>query len=170
MAAPARGTMPGWAISSSDRTTHAPMMSGPSSPLTWRSPSSRARPEDVHALDVDGLVSPDVSFFSARDSGGLLLGIGALRWLGDDHVEVKSMHTARSSRGQGVARALLDHLLAEARACGRLRVSLETGTQDAFAPARALYTSAGFRPCEPFGEYFVSPHSVCMTLALPGGS
>ena len=76
------------------------------------------------------------------------------------------MHTAAAARGRGVARAMLTHLLGVARERGHRRVSLETGTQDGFAAARALYLSAGFSPCEPFGEYFVSPHSVCMTLHL----
>lgn len=122
-------------------------------------------PEDLHALDVDGLVHPDISFYSARD-GGRLLGVGALRRLDIDHVEIKSMHTSAAARGLGVGRAMLDHLLALARARGHTRVSLETGTMAAFAPARSLYERAGFVPCEPFGGYVVSPNSICMTCAL----
>lgn len=122
-------------------------------------------PEDVHALDVTGLVQETVSFFSVR-LGGHLLGIGALKRLDDVHAELKSMHTAHTARGKGVGRAMLDHLLGTARARGYERVSLETGSMAAFAPARALYASAGFKVCEPFGEYHLSPHSTCMTLEL----
>lgn len=126
---------------------------------------STSPPEDVHALDIDGLVSPDVTFFSLRDSG-TLLGVGALRELDATHGEIKSMHTAEVARGQGVGRALLDHLLSTARSRGYTRVSLETGTMDGFAAARSLYVKAGFEECPPFASYFVSPHSVCMTLQL----
>jgi putative acetyltransferase len=122
-------------------------------------------PEDVHALDVDGLTTPDVSFFSIRENG-LLLGVGALKALDAEHAEIKSMHTAEAARGRGVGRAMLDHLLGLARARGCKRVSLETGTMAAFAPARALYISAGFDVCEPFAGYWDSPYSVCMTLHL----
>ena len=119
----------------------------------------------VHALDVDGLVDPAVTVFTAR-SNGVLVGIAALKQLDGDHGEVKSMHTTESARGQGVGRALLDHVLTVAAERRYQRVSLETGTMDAFAPARALYTNAGFRPCEPFASYTSNPHSTCMTLAL----
>jgi putative acetyltransferase len=122
-------------------------------------------PEDVHALDVDGLASADVTFFALRDEG-MLLGVGALRELDATHGEIKSMHTVRSARGSGVGRALLDHLLAVARSRGYARVSLETGTMDEFAAARSLYVKAGFEQCQPFADYFVSPNSVCMTLEL----
>ncbi len=122
-------------------------------------------PEDVHALDIDGLTASGVTFFSLREQG-LLLGVGALKELDGSHGEVKSMHTAEAARGRGVGRDLLDHLLATARQRGYSRVSLETGTMEAFAPARALYEAAGFAPCPPFGDYWVSPHSVCMTMEL----
>lgn len=122
-------------------------------------------PEDVHALDVDGLLDASVSFFSCREDG-LLLGVGALKAIGDGHAEVKSMHTTAAARGRGVARLLLDHLLATARDRGLSRVSLETGSQPAFLPARTLYASAGFVECGPFGSYAASPHSTFMTLAL----
>jgi putative acetyltransferase len=121
--------------------------------------------EHVHALDVDGLTDPALTFFTAR-RGGTLLGLGAIRELDPRHGELKSMHTAAAARRTGVARALLDCLLAVARERGYRRVSLETGTTDAFAPARALYASAGFEPCEPFGEYTRNPYSVCMSMAL----
>lgn len=122
-------------------------------------------PEDVHALDIDGLLDPAVTFFSCRDDGALL-GVGALKLLGAGHAEVKSMHTARAVRGRGVGRALLEHLIAAAREQGCHRVSLETGTMTAFAPARALYAAAGFTPCGPFGDYRESPNSTFLTLAL----
>jgi putative acetyltransferase len=122
-------------------------------------------PEDVHALDLDGLLDPAVTFFGVRRDGELLA-IGALKQLDPDHAELKSMHTAAAARGQGAGRALVDHLLAVARRRGYRRVSLETGTMDAFRPARTLYETAGFTPCEPFGSYFLSPNSTCMTLAL----
>ncbi len=122
-------------------------------------------PEDVHALDLDGLTRPDIAFFSFRRDGELL-GVGALRTLDADHGELKSMHTAQEARGQGVGSALVAHLLFEARRQGLRRVSLETGSMDAFAPARALYTRAGFEPCGPFGDYQPSPHSTWMTRTL----
>ncbi len=124
-------------------------------------------PEAVHALEVAGLAEPGVTLFSCRRSG-TLLGIAALRELDPGHAEIKSMHTAASARGQGVARALLSHLLTVAQARGYRRVSLETGSQDAFGPARALYASAGFTPCAAFGDYPPSEHSAFMTRAVQG--
>lgn len=122
-------------------------------------------PEDVHALEATGLLAPDVTFFGIRDRDELL-GIGALRQLDGRHGEIKSMHTVQEARGRGVGKAMLDGLLAVARSRGYRRVSLETGTMAAFAPARTLYASAGFVVCEPFANYWVSPNSVCMTLEL----
>lgn len=121
--------------------------------------------DDVHALDVDGLRHPSLTFFSARRHG-VLLGIGALKHLDATHAEVKSMHTAREVRGRGVGRAMVAHLLAVAGERGVRRVSLETGSMDAFAPARALYSSLGFTECDPFGDYCASPNSTFMTLEL----
>lgn len=122
-------------------------------------------PRDVHALDIDGLLRPDVTFFSFR-RGGELLGVGAIRQLDARHAELKSMHTAQEARGRGVGRAMLGHLIEVARERGCRRVSLETGTMLAFAPARSLYASAGFEPCGPFGGYRPSPSSAFMTLSL----
>jgi putative acetyltransferase len=122
-------------------------------------------PEDVHALDTTGLAVGDVAFFSARNDG-VLLGVGALRELDPAHGELKSMHTAEAARGRGVGRALVAHLIGEARSRGYQRVSLETGTMAAFEPARALYRSMGFAVCQPFNGYWESPSSVCMTLEL----
>lgn len=121
--------------------------------------------EDVHALGVDGLLDPAVTFYSYRVDGRLVA-VGALRQLDREHVEVKSMHTEEAARGQGIGRAMLEHLIAVARARGFRRMSLETGTPEAFEPARLLYASAGFTECPPFGPYRDSPWSVCMTLLL----
>ena len=122
-------------------------------------------PEDAHALDLDGLLDPSISFYSCR-ADGQLLAIGALRRLDDEHAEVKSMHTVEAARGRGIGRAMLDHLLGVARERGYRRVSLETGAMDEFAPARALYVNAGFVPTETFGDYRESRNSVYLTLAL----
>ena len=123
------------------------------------------RPEDVFALEVDELTDPAVTFFSLR-ADGAVLGVGALKRLDDAHAEVKSMHTAEEARGRGVGRALVDHLIGVARERGYRRVSLETGSGPAFEPARRLYASAGFEPCEAFGDYRPSPNSAYMTLEL----
>jgi putative acetyltransferase len=121
----------------------------------------------VHALGLDGLSDPGVTVFAAR-RGGVLVGVGAIRELTAHHGELKSMHTAESARGQGVGGAVLRHLIGVAQARGYRRVSLETGRMEAFAPARAMYQSAGFEPCAPFGEYTSNPHSVCMSIELSG--
>jgi putative acetyltransferase len=130
--------------------------------------NAHSPPEDVHALDVDALVDPAVTFFSFR-RGGELLGVAALKRLDAGHVEVKSMHTAAAARGRGIGRAMIDHLLALARDRGFRRVSLETGSMAAFAPARSLYAGAGFAPCGPFGDYRPSANSTFMTLDLGPG-
>jgi putative acetyltransferase len=119
----------------------------------------------VHALAVERLLDPHVTLVSARDDG-ILLGVGALKELDDEHAEIKAMHTTVAARGHGVGRAVLERLTSIGRDRGYQRLSLETGTMDAFAPARSLYVSAGFAPCEPFGEYTANPHSVCMTISL----
>ncbi len=119
-------------------------------------------PDDMHALGVDELVGPDVTFFSLR-RGGELVAVGALKRLDADHAEIKSMHTVEAARGQGIGRAMVDHLVRVARERGFRRVSLETGSMAAFAPARSLYARAGFEPCEPFGDYRPSRNSVYMT-------
>jgi putative acetyltransferase len=98
--------------------------------------------------------------------GEALLGVGALKRLSPEHGEVKSMHTARSARRRGVARAMLRHTIAAARASGLERLSLETGSWDYFGPARALYRSHGFVECPPFADYALDPNSVFMSLDL----
>jgi putative acetyltransferase len=120
---------------------------------------------DVHALSADGLASVDITFCVARLDAGLV-GMGAIRWLADAHGELKSMHTIESVRGRGVGRAILDHLVELAKDQGCTRVSLETGSIDAMAPARAMYMAAGFVECPPFGDYPGGPNSVCMTRTL----
>lgn len=122
-------------------------------------------PEHAFALDVAGLLDPAITFFSLREDG-TLLGIGAIRRLDPHHAEIKSMHTAEAARGRGIGRAVLTHLLDIARECGFRQVSLETGTTAAFEPARALYASAGFVPCGPFGDYQPSQDNCFMTLTL----
>lgn len=122
-------------------------------------------PESVHALDLDTLRQPDIAFWTLWD-GEALAGCGALRALDATHGEVKSMRTAQTHLRRGVAATMLDHILAEARRRGYARLSLETGSMDYFAPARALYARAGFRPCAPFGDYVEDPNSVFMTRAL----
>ncbi|MGH3650044.1 MAG: GNAT family N-acetyltransferase [Acidimicrobiia bacterium] len=122
-------------------------------------------PEDAHALDLEELLHPSVTFFSLRDDSRLL-GIGAIKQLDDTHIELKSIHTAEQARGNGVGRAIVDHLIAVARDRGATRVSLETGAMEAFAPSRALYARVGFVECEPFAEYSPSRNSTFMTLEL----
>jgi len=122
-------------------------------------------PESVHALDVSGLKSPDITFWSVRD-GDTLLGCGALKELSPEHGEIKSMRTPAALRRRGAGRAVLAHILSEARRRGYKRLSLETGTAGPFQAARNLYQSVGFRYCGPFGDYKPDPNSVFMTLDL----
>ena len=122
-------------------------------------------PGSAHALDVSGLQSPDVTFWSAWD-GETLVGVGALKSLSADHGEVKSMHTVEAARGRGVGSAMLRHIVEAARARGMSRLSLETGSWPYFAPARALYARHGFVECPPFGDYVEDPNSVFMTRSL----
>ncbi len=123
-------------------------------------------PESVHALDVSALQRADITFWTARAADGRLLGCGALKLLGAGHGEIKSMRTPQALRRRGAGRAMLAHILRMARQRGCARLSLETGSHAAFAPAQALYASVGFRHCGPFGDYVDDPHSVFMTLVL----
>ncbi len=129
--------------------------------------NSHSPPEDVHALDIDRLLDPALTLFSFR-RGGELLAVGALKQLDAHHGELKSMHTAHAARGHGIGWAMVEHLISVARDRGLRRVSIETGTMAAFAPARSLYARAGFTPCDPFGDYRPSPNSTFMTLSLDG--
>ena len=122
-------------------------------------------PESVHALDLDELRQPDITFWSAWD-GSLLLGCGALKQLTPTHGEIKSMRTPDALRRKGAGRALLAHIIDTARARGYQRLSLETGSMDGFLPARKLYESSGFSYCGPFGDYVEDPHSAFMTIRL----
>jgi putative acetyltransferase len=119
----------------------------------------------AHAMQVGGLQSPDIAFWTIWD-GDALLGFGALKRLSADHGEIKSMHTARAVRGRGVARAMLRHIIAVARQRRMARLSLETGSWDHFRPAHALYRSHGFVECPPFGDYGADQNSLFMTLEL----
>lgn len=122
-------------------------------------------PESVHALDLDGLKKPGVTFWSAWEENQLL-GCGALKELAPLHGEVKSMRTASQHLRKGVAREMLAYIIEEAKRRGYERISLETGSMEAFAPARRLYESFGFEYCGPFADYIEDPNSVFMTKAL----
>lgn len=119
----------------------------------------------VHALDIDKLRRPDITFWTAWE-GAELLGCGALRELDPAHGELKSMRTPVAARRRGAGRAILNHIIEIARARGYHRLSLETGSNPAFAPAWALYESAGFERSGPFSDYADDPHKVFMTLEL----
>ena len=118
-----------------------------------------------HALNLEGLRQPNITFWSAWD-GVQLLGCGALKELDCSHAEVKSMRTASSHLRKGVASMVLGHLIAEGRQRGYRRLSLETGAIDYFAPARALYQKFGFKVCGPFATYREDPNSVYMSREL----
>lgn len=126
---------------------------------------SLSPPESVHALDLDGLRRPDITFWTVWSAAGLL-GCGALKQIDARHGEIKSMRTVAAQRRNGVARAMVTHILAEARRRNYARLSLETGAQDAFEPARRLYESFGFSRCGPFEGYVEDPNSVYMTLQI----
>ena len=122
-------------------------------------------PESVHALDLPGLRDPSVTVWTLWDEE-TVLGTVALRELSPAEGEIKSMRTAAEARGRGVATRLLARLVDEARARGYVRLSLETGVEDFFAPARRLYTEHGFTECPPFGDYGNDPNSIFFTLSL----
>jgi putative acetyltransferase len=122
-------------------------------------------PESVHALDLARLREPGITFWTAWD-GPVLVGCGALKELDRAHGEVKSMRTPSAHRRTGVGRAILGHILQVARSRSYKRLSLETGSMEAFEPARRLYASFGFTYSGPFGEYTEDPNSVFMTLRL----
>ncbi|HYJ90185.1 MAG TPA: GNAT family N-acetyltransferase [Pyrinomonadaceae bacterium] len=122
-------------------------------------------PESVHALDLEALKKPEITFWSIW-SGEKLVGCGALKELEPEHGEIKSMRTAREFRGQGAGRLMLRHILDEARRRGYRRLSLETGSMAAFNPARQLYASHGFEYCGPFADYILDPNSVFMKIDL----
>jgi putative acetyltransferase len=122
-------------------------------------------PESRHALDLDGLRKPDITFWSLWDDANLA-GCGALKALSPDHGEIKSMRTASAYLRSGVATHLLDHIITEAKRRGYRRLSLETGAMQYFQPAHKLYERFGFEMCEPFGSYKLDPNSRFMTKAI----
>ena len=122
-------------------------------------------PESVHALDLAKLRRPDITFWTVWDDGALV-GCGALKELDRAHGEIKSMRTPQALRRRGAGRAMLAHILEVARSRKYERLSLETGSGDAFAPTQRLYESFGFTRCGPFADYVLDPHSVFMTLRL----
>ena len=122
-------------------------------------------PESVHALDLEGLQSPDITFWTAWQ-GDELLGCGALKELDAQHGEIKSMRTAAAHLGKGIGSRILEHIMEEARRRSYSRLSLETGSMEAFAPARELYRRFGFEYQGPFGDYAEDPNSVFMTLGI----
>ena len=126
---------------------------------------AQSPPDACHVLPADGLHAPDISFWTLREQGRLL-GVGALKELAPDHGEVKSMRTAPDALGRGVGRAMLHHLVAEARRRGWTRLNLETGSTGDFAAALRLYESEGFVPCGPFGGYADTAFTRFFTRAL----
>ena len=122
-------------------------------------------PGCVHALDIEALKKPEITFWSAWEKSSLV-GCGALKILDQHHAEIKSMRTATSYRGRGVASHLLKFILSEAKKRKLNRVSLETGSYEAFKPARSLYEKFGFSYCEPFADYHLNSNSVFMTIEL----
>jgi putative acetyltransferase len=122
-------------------------------------------PESIHALDIEALRKPEITFWTVWEDGELL-GCGALKELDAQHAEIKSMRTSAGQLRRGVAKHLLNHILEEARRRGYGRLSLETGSAEAFEPARQLYANFGFTYCEPFADYVEDPHSVFMTREL----
>ena len=122
-------------------------------------------PESKHALDLDALRVPDITFWSVTDAG-LIVGCGALKRLDAAHAELKSMRTASALKRRGIASMLLGHIITEAAAMGFTRLSLETGSASFFEPARRLYGKFGFLFCEPFSDYIPDPNSVFMEKIL----
>ncbi len=122
-------------------------------------------PESVHALDLSKLRKPEITFWSAW-VGSDLVGCGALKELEPGHAEIKSMRSANRFRGTGVGKKMLEHILQVARKRNYTRLSLETGTQDFFLPARKLYERYGFEYCGPFADYAEDPYSAFMTRVM----
>lgn len=122
-------------------------------------------PGSIHMMDAARLAAPGIRFFVARDAG-TPLAMGAFKDLGTGEAELKSMHVLTEARGRGLAHHMLDHLTAMAAAAGMTRLYLETGSQPSFEPARALYRTAGFEICAPFGDYAPDPNSCFMTKSL----
>ncbi len=126
-------------------------------------------PESVHALDLSQLKSPEITFWTGWENGQLMV-CGALKELTPQHGELKSMRTPLAARGKGAGRRMLEHIVDVARSRNYTLLSLETGSQPGFEPARRLYESYGFRHCGPFGSYVDDPNSVFMSLPLPSSA
>ena len=126
---------------------------------------SLSPPESIHALDLEGLRKPEITFWTIWENDALA-GCGALKRMSPTDGEIKSMHTAKAHRGKGIAEFLLRHALQNARDEGLTRLSLETGAQPGFEHARRLYAKHGFVFCGPFGDYRQDPNSVFMMLDL----
>lgn len=122
-------------------------------------------PESIHALDLDGLKKPEITFWCAWEAEELL-GCGAMKELNSEHAELKSMRTASAHLRKGVARQILAHIIEVAKNRGYKRISLETGSMNSFIPARKLYEDFGFVYCEPFADYSLDPNSAFMTKEL----
>jgi len=123
--------------------------------------------ESKYALDLDALRAPEITFWSVR-AGDVVVGCGALKRLAPGHAEVKSMRTSPLHQRSGIASRLLEHIITEAQHMGFTRLSLETGTDEFFAPARTLYEKFAFTYCAPFADYQPSPHNTFMTRpAMP---
>ena len=135
-----------------------------------RSVALHSPPESIHALDVQSLRKPEVTFWSVWQDTELM-GCGAIKELDPRHGEIKSMRTVSSHLRKGVAAQLMEHIIEEAGRRGYERLSLETGSMEAFAPAHSLYARFGFEPCGPFADYVEDPYSVFMSRNLrEGGS
>ncbi len=122
-------------------------------------------PESIHALNLDGLKKPEITFWCAWE-GDDLLGCGAIKELDPEHAELKSMRTASAHLRKGVARNILAHIIEVATDRGYKRISLETGSMDSFIPARKLYEDFGFEYCGPFADYILDPNSAFMTKTI----
>jgi putative acetyltransferase len=122
-------------------------------------------PESIHMMDASALAVAEVAFFVMREDGRPI-GMGAFKTIAPNHGEIKSMHVLHEVRGRGLSKAMLQHLESQARAAGLTRLSLETGAEPIFVPARQLYARAGYAECAPFGSYKPDPNSVFMTKAL----
>ena len=131
----------------------------------WLFCTSSTPIEHVYALDASKLFNPDITVFGARIAGELV-GVGAMRKLDQHHAELKSMHTLAKSRGQGIGKAMVAHIEDFAKSSSINRISLETGTNEEFRPARELYKSLGYNSCDAFGDYVLSEDNMCMTKLI----
>jgi putative acetyltransferase len=130
-----------------------------------REMKSVSPPESKHALDLEGLRIPEITFWTVWDADQLI-GCGAIKELDADHAEIKSMRISASHRGKVIASMLLQHILGEANRRGYGRLYLETGSMPFFVPAHHLYAKHGFKNCAPFSTYKADPNSVFMDKLL----